>query len=491
VIQRQSSTRAKAAAHFARGAALLEKRRFSEAADAFRAALEGDDQMAEAHVNLGFIAHEAGEVDAAVASYRRAVILRPKLADARFNLGNVLNAAGRLDEAAEEYEQLLSFRPDHGAARINLSVVRLKQNRPKDAEQLVREVLALNPDCIEAQINLGNILMFQHRLAESVAATGRALTMAPGHPQAHVNLGYARFMAGELRAGWPEYEYRWAFARGATQRAPRPNPWLGKEPLDGRSILLHADAGMGDAIQFSRYAPLVAARGAHVHLELPAVLAPLYAGRPFLSGLHTREEAIDSIGLHCPLMSLPLVFDTALETIPPPLEVVASDAAQSRWRSILGPKTRRRIGAVWAGNPGHRADYHRSMSFAVFRTLIDGAPDVEFCSLQNRIRDADAAAVAASRLRNLSKHDIGDFDDMAGAVAAMDLVITVDTAICHLAASMGKPVWLLLSYFPDWRWMLGREDTPWYPTMRLFRQMRPGDWTDVLRRVGAELGKGS
>lgn len=482
------SARAAATAAFARGVAHLAPQRWDEAAAAFREALAHDETLAEAHVNLGWLAQRQGRLDEAAAAYTAALALRPSLVEAWFNLANIFHDAGRWDSAVDAYRSALQLAPTHPGAQLNLASLRLKQNQPAAAEALVREVLAREPANLAALVNLGDILLFQHRIAEAIAVTREALRLAPELPQAHVNLGYAHLLAGDLAAGWPEYEYRWSLGPLTPGRIAMRPQWLGDAPVENRTILLSADAGMGDALQFMRYAPLLAARGARVHAELPPALHPLYAGAPFLAGLHARGAAVPECEIACTLTSLPLAFRTTLADIPPPLPVAASPAAIARWRRVLGPRSRPRIGLVWSGNPTHRLDFHRSTAFATLRTLVADFPTLDFFSLQNAVRDSDRAALADTpAVRDLSAHGIGAFDDSAALVGEMDLVIAVDTALAHLAGTLGRPTWLLLSYLPDWRWLLERDDTPWYPTLRLFRQPTPGDWSGVLARVRAAL----
>ncbi len=480
--------RARAARCFREGADFLSANQLEQAAEAFARAIAFDPGLAEAHVNLGFIAQRNGRFDQATQAYERAIAAAPSLAVAHFNLANLHRHIGRFGPAAAAYREALRVQPAYPEALLNLASVLVRQDELDEAEVLVRKALQLRPAYAEAHANLGNILLHQHRLDEAIAACGRSLELDPARAEVHLNKGYAHLLGGDFPSGWPEFEYRRA---GAGPKLPPDSPlqlWRGAGPVAGRSILVHADGGMGDLIQFARYAPLLAGHGAAVHLELPAALAPLFTGLPFLAGVHLRGGSLPATDLHTAFLTLALAFDTRLDNVPPPLALAAPAANKARWRALLGPARPLRVGLVWAGSPEHRADHHRSMPFALFRRLTSGLGGVRFFSLQNRIREEDTAALAAAAgVTDLSRQGIGGFDDTAALVSAMDLVISVDTAIAHLAATMGRPVWLLLPHLPDWRWMLDREDSPWYPTIRLFRQPHRGDWSTVLERVHREL----
>jgi hypothetical protein len=284
---------------------------------------------------------------------------------------------------------------------------------------------------------------------------------------------------GDFSAGFPEYECRWqsGVLTPSPHAAARPQ-WRGETVPEGTTILLHAEQGFGDTLQFFRYFSLLSARGANVLVEVQPALKPLFPG------VFARGETLPPFDLQCPMMSLPLAFSTRIENIPPPLPLAVPADRRAAFAS-LGEAGARRVGIAWSGNPEHPNDRGRSIPLAQFREILD-APRCRFFLLQPELRAVDEAAfneLAVVDCRELIK----DFADTAAIIEKMDLVITADTAVAHLAGAMKKPVWVLLPYAPDWRWLLGRDDSPWYPTARLFRQERPGDWAGVIDRVRAAL----
>jgi len=295
-------------------------------------------------------------------------------------------------------------------------------------------------------------------------------------------------VSGDLRAGWPQCEYRWRIAGSVPTRVLPAPVWRGDAPLEGKTILLHAEQGLGDTLQFLRYVPLVAARGAEICLEVQPSLLPLLAGYPGTASVLARGETLPPVDFHCPLLSLPLAFSTGLDSIPAPVPYLHAPGDRvARWRELTGPARGPRVGLVWAGNPGHANDRNRSIPFTLFRPICAPLAGVQFFNLKIEASQADAVALAGTP--GIVDHSamVRDFADTAALVAQMDLVISVDTSVAHLAGALGKPVWLLLPFSPDWRWLLDRDDSPWYPSMRLIRQTRIGEWNAVLNRVRREL----
>jgi hypothetical protein len=315
-----------------------------------------------------------------------------------------------------------------------------------------------------------------------------ALQHQPGNAEAHWNRGLLHLQQGRYAEGWPGYEWRWQVAHLSVSRQRRPfsQPlWLGREDLAGKTILLHAEQGLGDTLQFCRYADMVAARGARVILEVPPALLELMRTLAGPAEVLARGAALPPFDVHCPLMSLPLAFGTTLATVPAPASYLRADAAKAAaWDGLLGPGDRLRVGVAWRGSQAHKDDDRRSIDFAVFAGAL--SPACEFVSLQDRHRPEDAALLAASPVRDYGSR-LADFSDTAALCAAVDLVITVDTSIAHLAGALGKPVWILLAANADWRWLLGRTDSPWYPSARLIRQQPGESWAAVLADVRAGL----
>ena len=495
--------------------------RFSEAEALCRRVLETNPASPDAEHILGLIAYQQGAFALAVEHVRRAIALAPKASVFHANLSEMLRLTGQPQAAVEAAERALAIDPDMPAALSNLGVALYDLKAYEAAADAQRRAIAIKPDFAVAHSNLGNALHALHRYDEAIAtfqravelephyadawanlgttlhhagafdegaaAFRRAIALAPGHANAHTGLGLLLLMRGDLGEGWDEYEWRFGSSELGGARLPR-SPW-GGESLAGKSIYVEAEQGLGDTLQFARYIPLLVARGAHVtfraHPRLTALLAES------LPGVVVLGEGGEPGPCDCDaaLLGLPRRFKTRLETIPAGAAYLRSPADVAfRWRTRLAALQGLKVGLVWAGNPEHVNDWRRSVPLSTIKPLL-AARGASFASLQVGPPTDELKTLGKSarrRLEDLSP-DLTDFTDTAGAVAALDLVITVDTAVAHLAGALGKPVWLLLPWVADWRWMLGREDSPWYPSLRLFRQARDEDWTAVIARVMAEL----
>ena len=438
-----------------RAAALYQAGRFDEAEALCHEIerLEGGNHFYAWHLLSVIAAHRGRHGDSAELA-TRALRLDPRHVEALCNRGAALRNLGRVQEALADYERALAIMPGHGPAHLNRGVA----------------LAALN------------------RYEEAHASYDRALAIEPNDTRARFNRALARLVRGDL-AGLADFEARWTGSD--TQAGPRSlgaPQWSGQEPLDGKTLLLHTEQGFGDAIQFSRYVPQVAARGANIVLEAHAGLAPLLAQLPGVARTVVRGEPLPPFDLHCPLMSLALAFGTTLDTIPHDVPYLrAPEAHVERWRSRLGPRTRPRVGLAWSGSTTLKNDRNRTIALAQLAPLRAGPFD--FYALHKDIRASDEDALASGPPLTALAGDLVDFRDTAALVQEMDLVISVDTAVAHLAGAMAKPVWLLLPWSPDWRWLLERIDSPWYPTARLWRQPQPGDWGSVIENVARELAK--
>ena len=475
--------------YFRRGNRLREAGRFEEAIAAFSAALKLRPESAEAALNLGHLLEQAGRLEEAVTFYRQAVVSNPLLPEAHHNLGNVLFKTHRLAEAADSFRQALALRPEFAPAWLNLGNALRLQNELEPAIEAYRRALALHPDRADAHVNLANAYRAQNRLEEALAASRRALALAPQMPQAHLNTAMVHLVAGDLRAGWPHAEYRQVLKLGGAGREFDRPQWRGEEPLAERTILLHAEQGFGDTLQFVRYAAEVIALGAAVYVEVqPALQTLLAASLPQAAGVLAHGEPLPPFELHCPLPSLPLAFQTDLASIPAEFPYVrVPDTYKERWRGYADGGQALRVGLAWAGNPTHPNDFNRSLTLAELRGIFTGLPAAQFFNLKKELSAADAATLAAAPELTDPGPLLGDFADTAALIEQLDLVIAVDTSVAHLAGALGRPVWVLLPFSPDWRWLLGREDSPWYPSARLFRQPRTGDWGTVLMQVRCAL----
>jgi hypothetical protein len=329
------------------------------------------------------------------------------------------------------------------------------------------------------------------QLAEAADALRQAHTLKPGMPEALFNESLLRLLQGDYAAGWRLHEHRWATEQRGAGRGFGAPLWLGDAPVAGRTILLHAEQGLGDTLQFARYAPLLAERGARVILEVPPPLVALLAGLGGVERIVARGEPLPVFELHCPLLSLPLAFGTTIDTIPAAVPYVSvPESHRRKWAARVPSGGVRRVGLVWYGNRQHRNDRLRSLPAEALGPLLTMAGVQWHCLQKGAGSAADAAVAASARMVNLTA-EIADFADTAAYLEQLDLVVTVDTSVAHLAGALGRPVWVLLPFVPDWRWLLEREDSPWYPTARLFRQPALRDWDAVLRRVAAALAVGA
>ena len=439
---------------------------------------------------------EAGNLLAAMRRYEEATalyreILRrdPTLFRALNNLANMLRELNRLDEAEAAYRRAMDTAPGDAMIVSNHALILKDVGRLADAEAQCRRSLAMQDSAI-GHSNLGLIMMGRGRVADALAEFDAAETLAPGDQDIVFHQGVALLHLGRLAEGWPKYEARWGQRRAQERRRNFTQPQWRGEPIEGRTILIHAEQGFGDTFQFIRYAPLLTAQGARVVLECQPAVARLMAGVEGIATVVPRGKPLPKFDLHAPLMSLPLAFGTALDTIPaqvpyirPPDDVVA------QWRDVVDAVPHPRIGLVWAGDARHydiecsTTDRRRSVSLDAYEPLF-AIPGARFFSLQ--VGSSGSQAQAYSTLIDRTSR-IKDFADTAGLIAHLDLVISVDTAVAHLAGAMGEPVWVLSRFDNCWRWLMEREDSPWYPTLRLYRQAEPYAWGPVLERLAADL----
>jgi hypothetical protein len=350
-----------------------------------------------------------------------------------------------------------------------------------------RSTLSIAPTEAHALTGLGTTCRVLGRYEEALGHYAEAVAVRPDFADAYMDEAMCRLEAGDFKAGWPLYEWRWQTAQFASAWRNFARPlWRGDEALDGRTILLWAEQGFGDTLQFIRYASLVAARGARVVVEVPAELARLVAGVDGVSGVVVRGDPLPAFDLQCPLLTLPLASGTTLATIPGGAPYIHGDeAAVATWRARLAPLPGLKVGLAWYGNPRGWMDRHRSIPIAQLAPL-GGVGNVTFVSLQKDPPKRDAGAVPLV-LQDWTT-ELHDFADTAALVTALDLVISVDTSVVHLTGACGTPTWLLNRYDTCWRWLRDREDSPWYPRLRQFRQRQPADWADVIARVRAALG---
>jgi tetratricopeptide (TPR) repeat protein len=494
-----------------RGNALKELKRFDEALQNYDRALAVQPDYVEALCNRAVVLCEFKRYAEALASCDRAIGLRPGFADAHCNRGNALHGLERFAQALESYDRALALRPDFVEAHVNRGIALHALKRPEAALANYDQALTRMPDHAETLYNRGNVLYALNRFDEAIASYDRAVALRPDYAEAfanrgvtlndvrrfddalasyeraraarpdfvdaHYNEALCRLLSGDLRQGFEKFEWRW-------ETEPL---WTGAQDIAGKTVLLHAEQGFGDTIQFCRYAPLVAARGARVVLEVPEPLRALMAGLPGIAQILARGEPVPSFELHCPLLTLPLSFATELASIPSATPYLhAAVAAVANWRNRLGGSDLPRIGIAWSGRLTHKNDHNRSLDLATFLRIF-ARGNATIVSVQREVRGADAATLRARDDIVHFGEELRDFSDTAALIANLDLVIAVDTSVVHLAGALGKPVWVLLPFIPDWRWLLDRDDSPWYPTARLFRQDESRRWDGVIGRVSAAL----
>lgn len=401
--------------------------------------------------------------------------------------GLCLMRALRFEEALADYDRALKLDPHHAETHCNRGVALLRFGRSDEAIACFDRSLGLKPNVVKTITNKAFVLAEQHQFEEAFDLYNTSLRLDPNDALTRWNLAMHQLLTGDFEAGWAGREARWEAGVLTERKFDRPL-WLGDGPIEGKTILLHADEGLGDVIHYVRYAPMVAALGARVVLEAPGAIHSLVSGMPGVWRDFPRGSAtMPEFDVHCPLSSLPLALRTRLDTIPAPLSYLPAvpQARLQEWRSRLGRHDRFRVGLVWSGNPDHKNDHNRSMALNALSPILD--LDATFVSLQKDPRDQDKVTLCErGDIVDVSEH-LTDFVATAALVSCLDLVIAVDTSVAHLAAAFGRPVWLMLPFAPDFRWLLDRDDSPWYPSMRLFRQTETRDYAPVIGRVRNEL----
>jgi tetratricopeptide (TPR) repeat protein len=433
----------------------------------------------------------------ALAAFQEVLARVPQHPEARLNSGIAQAALGFSEQAVAEFDHALTLVPGHPVAHFNRGIALYDLGRYADAVAAHDNALAAAPDHAGALLNRGRALAALNRLDDAIASYGKARALRKDDADSHFMESLALLTLGDYRRGFEKYEWRWRRS-GMPEQKSRSRPlWLGDYPLARKTVLIHAEQGFGDTIQFARYVPLLAAAGANVVLEVQPELTALMARLDGAISVIARGEAPpQQFDVHCPLGSLPLAFKTEPATVPANIPYLAADDEHLRkWSARLGALPRPRIAIAWAGNPSHLNDRNRSIAFAQLAALFtpplagEGREGARFISIQREIRSEDTALLAGEARVTHVGAELENFSDTAAAIALADLVISVDTAVAHLAGAMGRPLWMLVPFAPDWRWTLDGETSPWYPTARLFRQTTLGDWDSVIARVGAELAR--
>jgi tetratricopeptide (TPR) repeat protein len=467
------------------GLVLTALKRPAEALASFDKALVLDPDHFEALANRGNLLLDLDRAEEALVCFVRVLAREPRHVPARVNRGNALLALGEVEAAIREYDDALGVSPTDPKALMNRATALFRIGRHADAITGYDRLLALLPAHPEALNARGQALQAAGRHHDALESYAKAISLARDFAHAHFNEALALLTVGEYARGFQQYEWRWKRA-GIVRRNLGKPLWVGEYPLGRKTILLHAEQGLGDTIMFARYAPLLAHAGATVIAEVQPPLRDLLSG---LDGVRVvaQGETLPAFDVHCPLGSLPLAFKTALAHVPAAIPYLhASEDRVAKWRARLEALPGKRVALAFAGNPAHINDRNRSIALDRLRPLLS-TPGLSFVSVQRDVRDADREMLGDRALVIDLGSELTDFADTAAVLALADLVITVDTAVAHLAGALGRPTWILLPFWPDWRWTLERDASPWYPHARLFRQGASGDWGPVIERVKAEL----
>jgi tetratricopeptide (TPR) repeat protein len=507
---------------FHRGGVLRELRQIEAALASFREALQLKPDFAECHYNCGVLLERIQQPHAALASYDQAVEFNPGFhqahynragvlkamkqpqaalagydralaakgdyAEAHANRGVVLQGLGRWDEALASYDQAIAVRSDYAECHFNRGTLLAIRMRWEEALASYDRALALDPRSAQAHCERAGVFMQTGRLEAALASYDQAVAIAPDFTEAQYNRSLALLMNGDYEQGWLAHEWRWANAEKLFMgnRSFTEPLWLGREPIAGKRLLLYSEQGLGDAVQFCRFAKSVADLGATVILEVQPALANLVQGLDGVARVIVESDPPPELDYRCPLLSVPLALKTTFDTIPGAGGYLRSDPAKvAGWRARLGNRSRPRVGLTWSGNPKHTNDVNRTVQLA---SLVDHLPrELDYVCLQKEFRPVDDEILTANPWIARFDTELHDFSDTAALCECIDLVISVDTSVAHVGGALGRPTWVLLPFNADWRWLVGRDDSPWYRSVKLYRQHAIGDWNGVFTRVAADL----
>jgi tetratricopeptide (TPR) repeat protein len=475
-----------AEAHNNRGIVLQDLTRLEDALASFDTAIALKADYAEAHNNRGTVLQRLKRTVDAAASFGTAITLKHDYAEAYNNRGNLAKDLGNLEDALADFDRAIVLQRNYALAHYNRGIALQELGRFDDALTSFDTAIALKPDYAEAYNNRGLVLQELKRPHDAIASFDRTIALIPDYAEAHANQSLCFLQIGHFERGWHSYEWRKKRERPFGNRSFAKPFWLGKDEISNRILFVHWEQGLGDTIQFSRFGELLKARGAQVVMSVQEPLYRLFKQMSSNIQIINQDEVPTVFDYHCPLMSLPLALGTRLETIPAKLPYLFADGSlRNAWHDRLPPKAKPRIGIVWSGSTKHNNDRHRSIDLTTFASLFSA--NVHWISLQKELREGDAAVLREiDHIVSYGK-ELTDFSETAAIIDLLDLVISVDTSVAHLAGAMGKQVWLLLPYDSDWRWFLDRSDSPWYPTARLFRQDSTRSWENVITQVRSAL----
>jgi tetratricopeptide (TPR) repeat protein len=482
-------------AHHLLGLLAFQSSRFDLAVASIRRALALNPEVGAYHSSIGLAHQGLGQIDEALAHFQESLRLEPASANNLRNVGKALQFKGRLEEAIEHFQKALRIQPTSAGAHNSLAIALLRIGDPDDAAVHCEEAIRLKPDYVEAHNNLGTARKQQGRFDEALGCFEQALRLRPDYGVAHWNRSTLRLLRGEFEQGWPEYEWRWVMYGFAARQFPR-SRWDGSD-LQGKTLLLYAEQGLGDTMQFIRYVPWARRQGklgsCKVIVECQPSMVGLLDGVEGIDFLVARGAPLPDFDTQAPLLSLPGIFRTGLDTIPAPVPYLrANSELVEHWRKELARSDIGRglkIGIAWQGSPENPGDRQRSIPLSHFARLAE-VEGVRLISLQKGPGvQPKPEPFPLLELGSLVDEAAGAFMDTAAIMQSLDLVICCDTAVAHLAGAMSVPVWVALALAPDWRWLLERSDSPWYPSMRLFRQTRQGDWHKVFERMAKALSQ--
>ncbi len=464
--------------------------KLEEAESFYEEVIRIDPDHADALHLLGAVSYQMKKYKKAIAYTEKALRLKPENNDLHTNLGNAHLGNGETEAAIFHYRRAIELNKGDAISYYNLGNAYKEQGAFDDAVKCYEKALQINPEMAEAYYNYGNALQDKHHIDSlAIPYYRKTISLKPEFAEAHWNLSLALLVTGKFNEGWKEYEWRCRI-RGISPNLPFDRPlWDGSHDISGRTLLIYAEQGFGDVIQFIRYVPLISRLGAKVIIECQNELVSLLSAVDGVSEVYGRGEPLTDFDLQSPILSLPYLLGTDIATIPRDIPyIIPENSLVDKWRASMSKyeSADMKVGLAWAGKPSHKRDLYRSFPLSVYAPLA-GFKNITFFNLQKD----DTAQDVKSHPEDMNlvelMGEVSDFSDTAAFIENLDLVISADTAVAHLAGAMGKPVWTLLPYAPDWRWLLDRSDSPWYPTMKLFRQSKPMDWADAIQKICSEL----
>jgi tetratricopeptide (TPR) repeat protein/GR25 family glycosyltransferase involved in LPS biosynthesis len=469
-----------------RGVILYKLKRFEEAIENYDQAIKIEPEFFEAYSNRGVALKTLGKLNEALIDYDKAISINVDYAEAYSNKGVALCKMNMHKQALECCEKAIELKPRYGGAFYNRGIALQGLHRMQEALESYKKAVEIEPNNAAAYCDMGVVFHALGNIEASISHYDQAIAIDGAFSRAYWNKANSMLLLGNYKDGLPLYEWRWVpeLTTSTVRNFSQPL-WLGLEDLKGKTILLHCEQGAGDSIQCIRYAKWVGDLAAKVIVEAPKSLVRLFMSVEGVDEIVEAGKQLPDFDFHCPLMSLPLAFNSSPKDVPNKVPYLLKDASlEDQWKTRLGDKKKKRVGLAWRGSRTHGNDRQRSLAFASFVNCLPN--DFEYISLQKEVREEDVASLKQSQVRCF-ENDISDFADTAALCALMDLVITVDTSVAHLAGALGQQTWLLLPHVPDWRWMLSRDDTPWYPTVKLLRQNEQKNWDSVIKQVSHGL----